>query len=160
MQTFFNELSEWCEGALAGFAIWAWIVLLTAGVSGCAGLTPSQSDEVCDVMAAWGVLEMDPWEIRSVGGDTGIEAVCDRVDIDACTLMKSRITYIREELPEDRRFAVLLHELGHLLRGGENVHLSCDRPDQLGNDVMCPAGAWPGVMPTDRDRKFAHVPSF
>jgi hypothetical protein len=139
------------------FTVLGGILMLLLLATGCAPEIDS-AEEVDDLAASWGVLEMPAWEIHTVSvGKMAVECRTDPGSIDACTFQAARVTWARNDLEPGRLRVILLHELGHLLRGGPNVHLECDERG-MGDDVMCPAAAPDWSEPTDRDRAFVGLP--
>ncbi len=148
--SFAESFEEWCNGLGLGFLLVALTVFLFS--MGC-GAPVAHGEQVESLMAAWGVLEMPDWQINVVDPETmARECEIDADKINACTFQEARTTWIRDDLGSVRERDMLLHELGHLIRGGANVHLDCG--EEGGEDVMCGAGSETSSEPTDRDRTF------
>lgn len=113
-------------------------------------------DDLFEARSAWNVIEMCPAQLY-VREQSAVAAKCaghvvpEGNRIEACSKIRDCAIYVSDDLEPERREQVLMHELGHLLKGKPG-HLAC--ADQPGDDVMCPAGAMPGTEPTDRDRAF------
>lgn len=76
---------------------------------------------------------------------------CGRIRSDGCSYNVSQRIYIDYLLSVERQMIVLYHEVGHLVAVNEG-HLTCSvKP---GDDIMCPAGASLGTVPTLRDAAF------
>ena len=120
------------------------------------GCSASFDDELLDAASAWDVLEMCPAQLY-VTDQAAVASECrDRIapeghHVEGCAKIARCEIYVSDDLDPERREQVVLHELGHLLKGSPG-HLDCS--DQPGDDVMCPAGAGPGSKPTERDRAF------
>ncbi len=96
------------------------------------------------------------------------EALADACGVDSATLVAgsqlgaclpaSDVVLLNIRNTPEQQLENLIHELGHMLRGGDSRHLDCGQgPDQgtaFGGDVMCLSGAGPGGMPTERDAAF------
>lgn len=153
------KLTKWAFAFVwAAFVVFA--ALLFQGCSG--GGAASPDEEIAAVMADWGVLEMPEWTVHTVPRGELLQ-IChgtsrpEHNDVDACGRQGEWVTWVGDDLDPERRHQILLHELGHFLRGGGNVHLPCVPEFEHGADVMCPAGAVAGSVPTERDRAFVHI---
>lgn len=129
-----------------------WLPLLTLG---CA-YVPFDAG-LAGAAASWNVLEMCPAQLHvtdqaTVAAECHHQAVPDGNHIEGCAKVSACEIYISDDLSPERYQVVLLHELGHLLKG-DGGHLDCGG-DQPGDDIMCPAGASDGTEPTARDREF------
>jgi hypothetical protein len=118
---------------------------------------PSMTEELQDAQAAWNVLEMCDVDLI-VAPQPEVAEPCanhtppEGARIDGCSKISQCRIYISDDLDWERRRNVLLHELGHLIKGRPG-HLAC--VDQPGDDIMCPFGAGPWVdAPTARDHAF------
>jgi hypothetical protein len=130
--------------------------LLGLVLLGCAGVQPTLTEEIEDAKAAWSVLDMCPVVLRVRSQAATAEhcsghKVPEGNRIEGCSKISECKIYISDDLDQERRRIVVLHELGHLIKGTHG-HLACT--DQPGDDIMCPAGGMPGTFPTARDRAF------
>lgn len=70
---------------------------------------------------------------------------------DGCSFKTSQRVYVNSDISYDRQMVVMYHEVGHISAVNRG-HLKCNvRP---GDDIMCPAGASNGTVPTIRDAMF------
>lgn len=96
------------------------------------------------------------------------EALADACGVDAARLEvgtqlggcapTSDVVLLNLDNTPEQQAQNLIHELGHLLRGGDSRHLDCgaqaNQGTAFGGDVMCLSGAGPGGLPTARDAAF------
>jgi hypothetical protein len=154
--------------------ILALALALAALASGCAAdatymEAPGQDDAWLREAAA------DAWMAAGVQAPTDYtllfldpETLADACGVDAakltqgsqlggCTPTEDVILVNADNTPE-QQLTNVIHELGHLLRGGDTRHLDCgdaaDHGTEFGGDVMCLSGSGPGGMPTARDATF------
>lgn len=128
------------------------------------GVEASNDPDVLAARAAWGVLQMRAVVLEEVS-QAVIDAECsdhpvpEWAWIQGCARQAYDTILVVEDLEPDLRAQVILHEFGHLIRA-KSGHLGHTTGGQIpcldtpGEDVMCPAGAWPGTQPTARDLAF------
>lgn len=121
-------------------------------LSGCAptiiGLSVDDPEIYVQVQAAWGEDTFIP-PYRIIESEDVQGQCATRRPIDGCG--GDGIALIAAGLDPVRREMVILHEVGHLIRG-TGGHLNCAKYPM--DDVMCDTGGWPGMLPTDRDIAF------
>lgn len=145
------------------------LALLTVA---CAGEThyveaPGQDDEAIReaTAEAWGAVGVEvpaAYTLLFLDGETLVDA-CDYGPLEPGTVLggcapASDVVLLNAGQAPEQQLENLIHEVGHLLRGGRRGHLRCgpdaDRGAAFGPDVMCASGAGPGGMPTLRDAAF------
>lgn len=108
------------------------------------------------VPADYTLLFLDPETLADACGVDAATLVAGS-QLGACTPAPDVVLLNQGNTPE-QQLENLIHELGHVLRGGDARHLDCseeaDQGTAFGSDVMCLSGRGPGGMPTERDAAF------
>jgi hypothetical protein len=145
------------------------LALLTVA---CAGETqyveaPGQDDEAIRAATAeaWGAVGVEVPEAYTLLflDEVTLEDACEYGRLPPGSVLggcapASDVVLLNAEQAPEQQLENLIHEMGHLLRGGRRGHLRCgedaDRGTAFGSDVMCLTGRGPGGMPTERDAAF------
>ncbi len=145
---------------------WGWVAMVLAGCSYDATYVETAGTDAlrADASAVWASVGVSaPADYTVVQLDAGeLMQACRASDpnVGACSF--PGVVLLRSGLDYAQALQNLIHELGHLMRGGgaggelDHTHLPCPESAQgrPGPDVMCLTGAAPGTMPTARDVAF------
>lgn len=107
---------------------------------------------------AWGLaLAFEP-TIETVP-QADIPRLCKSATLSACTNYESHTIYLPREASDEKRFALLLHEIGHAIRP-ELPHLTegCEKTDPsvtYSHNVMCANISGTLQFPTEADQAWA-----
>lgn len=157
MDDVIDEIYQWVEGLGLGISL----VLLTVLIFSMGCGAPALTEEIAQTQEAWNVLEMCPVEIETVDQLTLNDACLsgknlpENARLDGCAKINDCKILVSNRINPDRRRRVLIHEMGHILRGDPG-HLVCELGN--GHDIMCPDGGNDVDEPTDRDRAFIGEP--